>query len=92
MHVELIKCPHYLIKLSQASNICTYVQLNSHKNAQKVEKCPREATTIDEVKCRKKLDTVCLHKSTFVRYYFSSILKIYVRQIKYIEMNIPTKF
>ena len=31
-------------------------------------------------------------KSTFVRYYFSLILKIYVRQIKYLEMNIPTRF
>ena len=31
-------------------------------------------------------------KSTFVRYYFSSIMKIYVRQIKYLEMNRPTRF
>ena len=47
---------------------------------------------MDEVKCMNKLGTICLQKYTFVRYYFSSILKIYVRQIKYIEMNRPTRF
>ena len=62
------------------------------KKCTKVEKIPQEAITIDEVKCRKKLDTICLQKSTFVRYYFSSILKIYVRQIKYLDMNIPSMF
>ena len=83
--VGLIKCPH-------VSNICTYIQKNACKNAQKFEKCSQEAITIDEVKCRKKLDTICLQKYTSVRYYFSSILKIYVRQIKYLEMNRPTRF
>ena len=58
----------------------------------KVEKCPQEVITIDEVKCRKKLDIICLQKSTFVRYYFSSILKIYVSQIKYLDMNMPARF
>ena len=61
-----------------SEDIC---QTNSRKNAQKVEKYPQAAITIDEVKCRKKLDTICLQKSTFVRYYFSSILKMYVRQM-----------
>ena len=79
--IGLIKFPEYLIKFPHSSNICMYVQKNSRKNAQKVEKYPQAAITIDEVKCRKKLDTICLQKSTFVRYYFSSILKIYVRQI-----------
>ena len=68
------------------------VQKNSCKNAQKFEKFPQEAITIDEVKCIKKLDTICFQKSTFVRYYFSSILKIYVGKIKYLQMNIPTRF
>ena len=62
------------------------------RNAQKVEKCPHEAIAIDEVKCRNKLGTICFHKSIVVRYYFSSILKIYVRQIKYLEINKPTRF
>ena len=69
-----------------------HVQLNAHRNVQKVEKCPQESITIDEVKCRNKLGTICLQKSTFVRYYFSSILKMYVRQIIYLEMNKPTRF
>ena len=52
----------------------------------------QEAIEIDEVKCRNKLGTICFQKSTVVRYYFSSILKIHVRQIKYLDMNKPTRF
>ena len=92
MPIGLIKCPHYLIKFPHASNICMQFQTNARKYAQKVEKCQQAAIAIDEVKCRNKLGTICLQKSTFVRYYFSSILNIYVRQIKYLEMNIPTQF
>ena len=57
-------------------------------------KCLQEAIAIDEVKCRNKLAKIWLQKSTFVSdwYYFSWIVKIYVRQIKYLEMNIPTRF
>ena len=62
---------------------------NMHK---KVEKCHHTTIAIDEVKIRNKLGTICLQKSTFVRYYFSSILKIYVRQIKYLVMNRPARF
>ena len=80
------------IKFPQESNICTHVQTNAHRNAQKVEKIPHVAITIDEVKCRNKLGTISFQKYIVVRYYFSSILKIYVIQIKYIEMNIPTRF
>ena len=50
-------------------------------------KYPQEAIAIDEVKCRNKLGTIYFQKYTVVRYYFSLILKIYVRQIKYLEMN-----
>ena len=53
---------------------------------------PQEAISIDEVKFRKKFGTICLQKSTFVRYYFSLILNLYVRQIKYLEMNKLARF
>ena len=65
---------------------------NAHKNAQNVEKIPQEDIAIDEVKCRKKIATICLQKSTSVRYYFSSILNIYVIQIKYLEMKTRARF
>ena len=65
---------------------------NACKNAQKVEKCPQEAIEINDAKCKNKLGTICFEKSIVVRYYFSSILKIYVRQIKYLEMNRPARF
>ena len=92
MLVGLIKFPHYLIKFPQESNICMYIHTNARKNEQKFEKFPQEAITIDEVKCKNKLGIICLQKSTFVRYYFSLILKIYMRQIIYLEMNRPTRF
>ena len=41
---------------------------------------------------KKELGTIFLQKYTFVRYYFSSIMKIYVRQIKYLEMNRLARF
>ena len=85
MLIGMIKFPH-------ASNRCTHVQTNSRRNAQNVEKCPQAAIAIYEVKCRNKLGTICFQKSTVVRYYFSSILKINVRQIKYLEMNRPKRF
>ena len=69
-----------------------HMHANSRKYAQKVENFQQETIAIDEVKCRNKLATICLQKYTFVRYYFSSILKIYVRQIKYLEMDRPTRF
>ena len=83
--------PVGLIKFPQASNICMHVQTNAYRNTQNVEKFPQEAIEIDEVKCMNKLGTICLQKYTVVGYYFSSISKIYVRQIKYLEMNIPTR-
>ena len=92
MPVGLIKFPRYLIKFPHASNICTHVQTNARINAQKVEKFLHAAIAIDEVKCRNKLGTICFHKSIVARYYFSLILKIYVRQIKYLEMNRPGRF
>ena len=92
MPVGLIKWTRYLIKCPQASNIWAHVQTNSRWNVQKVKKCQHEAIEIDEVKWRNKLGTICLQKSTIVRYYFSSILKIYVRQIKYLEMNKTKRF
>ena len=46
----MIKCPHYLIKFLQVSNICTHAQINAHRNAQKVENFQQELIAEDEVK------------------------------------------
>ena len=51
---------------------------NMHK---KVEKCQHPPISIDEVKCRNKLATICLQKLDEVKC-----------RNKYLEMNIPTRF
>ena len=81
MSVGLIKCLHYLIKFPKVLNICTQVQKNAWKYAQKVEKCQYEAIAIDEVKCRNTLATICLQKLDEVKC-----------KNKYVEMNKPTRF
>ena len=78
MHKKVEKCQQETIAIDEVKSINNLATICLHK--------------LDEVKCRKKLATICLQKSTFVRYYFSSILKIYVRQIKYLEMNRPLRF
>ena len=47
----------------------------------KVEKCQQEAIEIDEVKCRNKLATICLHKLDEVKCIN-----------KYLDMNKTTRF
>ena len=57
------------------------VHKNSLKYEQNVEKCHHITIAIDEVKCRNKLSTICLHKLDEVKC-----------RNKYLEMNRPSNF
>ena len=81
MPVGMIKFLHYLIKFLQVSNICMQIQTNARKYAQKVEKCQQTTISIDEVKWRNKISTICLQKLDEVKCIN-----------KYLEMNRPTRF